>query len=142
MALSILEAVGRLAAMAAAQEAARHSALERAATIVETEAKALIGTYDAGWLQLADDTQAARTKAGYPANEPLLVEGELRASIGHAVEGRKAVVGSTSEVAVWQEQGTDHVPARSFLGSAAHRKAEEVARVMGREMVSKVFTRP
>ena len=131
MALSILEAIGRFAIMAAEAEAARKEALKEAAEIVEEEAKALIGTYDAGWVQLADTTQAAREKAGHTPNDPLLVEGDLRNSVGHRVDGNRAVVGSNSEVAVFQELGTEHVPARSFLGSAAHRKAEEVARLMG-----------
>jgi phage gpG-like protein len=45
--------------------------------------------------------------------------GDLRESIGSAVDGNVAVVGSTSDVAVDQEMGTSVLPPRSFLASTA-----------------------
>jgi HK97 gp10 family phage protein len=138
VALSIMEAIARFSIMAAEAEVARHEGLKHAAEIVEKEAKALIGTYDAGWVQLSQETQESRSKAGHSPNDPLLVQGDLRDSIGHHVEGDKAVVGSNSQIAVYQELGTDHIPARSFLGAAAHRKAEEVARKMGITVIESI----
>jgi phage gpG-like protein len=118
-------------------EHATHRALERAAVTVEREAKREIGRYQdqAGpfqaWKELAEATQAQRFLAGYPENEPLLVTGELRDSISHAVGHHEAVVGSNSEIAEYQELGTKRIPPRSFLGGAAFRKAERVAEILG-----------
>ena len=120
---------------------AEHEALTRAARIVEAEAKREIGEYQdeagpfAPWAELADSTKADRVAHGFPENEPLLRTGELRESIGHAVGDREAVVGSDSDIAVYQELGTSQMPPRSFLGGAAFRKSEEVARALGSSAV-------
>jgi len=135
--LSLTGFAALLASVPGRIEAEQHRALERAAKLVEAEAKRSIGHYQnaAGpfeaWARLAPATQADRVAQGYPADEPLLRDGHLRESIHHAVEGDKAVVGSDSEIAVYQELGTGRVPPRSFLGGAAVRKAEEVARILG-----------
>lgn len=118
-----------------------HKALERAARIVEAEAKHEIGTYQdtAGqfvqWAELADSTKQQRARLGFAENDPLLRTGELRDSIGHAVGDKEAVVGSDSQIAEWQELGTKTIPPRSFLGGAAYRKREEVAKELGRSAV-------
>ena len=141
MALSILEAITRLGTLVVAAEHAKHEALERAALLVADEARAEIGHYQDGWAQLAESTVEDRIHAGYAPDEPLLREGDLRDSIGHKVEGNKAIVGSDSEIAVYQELGTDRIPPRSFLASAAHRKAEEVARIIGSVAVEAMVER-
>lgn len=129
--------IGFLAQAPMRIEEATHRGLERASRIIETEAKAEIGTYQgqagpfSGWAALAEATKADRVRQGYPEDEPLLREGDMRDSIGHVVEGHEAVVGSDSEIAVYQELGTSRIPARSFLGGAAFRKAEEVANALG-----------
>lgn len=112
----------------------RHEGLKRAALIVEKEAKRVIGTYDYGWPQLAASTQEDRVHKGFTANDPLLRTGEMRDSIAHTVLEREAHVGSDEEKAVWQELGTDRIPARSFLAGAAMRKGPEVAAAIGRVM--------
>lgn len=72
-----------------------HEALERAAVIVETEAKAELGNYQAAagpfaaWEQLHDRTLETNT-----ANTPGLVTGEMRDSIGHEANDEEAVIGS------------------------------------------------
>lgn len=121
----------------------QHRALEEAAVVVETEAKAEIGTYqgDAGpfpaWQPLAPSTVEEKTKLGYaPPDNPLLREGDMRDSIEHTVVSpHEAQVGSNSDIAVYQELGTVTIPARSFLGGAAHRKGPEVAEIIGGRVV-------
>lgn len=134
--------IGAVAGATMAVRAAEKRALERAARIIEAEAKDEIGTYQGAigpfepWAPLAEATQADRVRQGFPADEPLLRTGQMRASIGHAVGDREAVVGSNDDRAVWQELGTRTIPPRSFLGGAALRKAPEAARAMGAEVVA------
>lgn len=142
MAISMAEAISRFAAMAIHAELARHEALEKAAEIVEKEAKGMLGHEQPGWPALAEYTVADRVQHGYAPDEPELRDGELRDSIGHKVEGHTAVVGSTSRIAVYQELGTSRMPPRSFLEAAAHRKADEVAHHMGREVVAAMVGKP
>jgi hypothetical protein len=133
------------AKLAALHEAAKRG-LEGAAQVVETEAKAEIGHYQsaagpfAAWPELADSTKADRVRQGFPANEPLLREGEMRDSIEHspvhmtgAASGHVRV-GSNDPKALFQELGTATIPARSFLGSAAYRKAHEVRDLIADEI--------
>jgi phage gpG-like protein len=115
-----------------------HHALEHAAVLVETEAKAEIGVYQgaagpfAAWQTLAPFTQADRVAKGFSANDPLLRTGELRDSIEHTVGVNEAEVGSNSDIALFQELGTrgggrgGPIPPRSFLGGAAFRKAPQI----------------
>lgn len=115
--------VARFGAMV---DIARDEAIEKACEIVEEEAKRVIGTYDYGWPQLAQSTQAERSRLGYPANEPLLRDGDMRDSITHHVEDDTGYVGSPSKIALYQELGTDKIPPRSFLGGAARAKEAEI----------------
>ena len=62
---------------------------------------------------------------------PWLRTGELRDSIGHRADGLAAVVGSTSDVARYQELGTARVPPRAFLAPAAAENGAAVARAIG-----------
>jgi hypothetical protein len=95
----------------------------------------------AAWPELADITQEEREKLGFTPNDPELRNGELRDAIEMAVGAGKAVVGvpnrtvgdgsrgnplrDIGQVAIEQELGTTHTPARSFIGSAAFRKKDE-----------------
>ena len=123
------------------EESAR--GLERAAQVVEAEAKAEIGTYQdqagpfAAWAQLADSTLADKERLGYaPPDNPLLRTGEMRDSIEHTVEmegvAGTAYVGSDNPIAEYQELGTERIPPRSFLGGALFRKQDEVVQIAGR----------
>src|SRR5580700_12227932 len=78
--------------------AAQHAALERAAQLVEFEAKRVIGTYEYGWPLLADSTVARKS-----ADSPLLETGEMRDSIQHNSSPTEAHIGSDNDKAVWQE---------------------------------------
>lgn len=119
-------------------ELSRRQSLEKAAVVVKTEAKRSIGEYQAeagpfaAWEPLAESTLEQKSKKGRaPPDNPLLVTGDLRESIEHNVVSDEAHVGSNSDVAVWQELGTNRIPARSFLGGAAVRKTDEVKNLIG-----------
>jgi phage gpG-like protein len=114
-------------------DAGRKEALEALARIIAAECRRVIGTYELGWEQLAEATQEERARLGYPPNEPLLREGTLRDSIGHEIvePGKLAIVGSTSDIAVYQELGTSTIPARSFLAATAAQKGEAAAKIAG-----------
>jgi HK97 gp10 family phage protein len=137
---SLLEFAGFMSAMAAEIPMAHKRALEKAAEIIETEAKAEIGHYQgaagpfAAWPELDDKTKADRVRQGFTENDPLLRTGEMRDSIGTVIEGDEAHVGSNDDKAVWQELGTEHIPPRSFLGHAAVTKSKEVSEIIGREI--------
>jgi HK97 gp10 family phage protein len=109
-------------------QANRH-ALEKAARIVEEEAKRVIGTYDYGWPPLAPSTLEKKA-----ADTPLLETGEMRDSIAHVATDKAACIGSNNEKAVWHELGTSRIPPRPFLQGALQHKTEEVVEVIGREV--------
>jgi phage gpG-like protein len=108
-----------------------------AAKMIQREAWEAIGHYQlsAGpfpaWAELADSTRAQRRHLGFSEDEPLLRSGELRASIQYSVMGYAAVIGSNSDVAVWQEIGTRRIPPRSFLGASAFRLSPDIATMIG-----------
>ncbi len=141
--LSISAAIARLGTMAAAARAAQRPAMARACAIVQREARDAVGHGEQAhgpfpaWPALAEATQRERVREGFTPDAPLLRSGSLRESIGVAVAdsgrgGVEGVVGSESEVAVFQELGTARIPPRSFLGASALRVADQVAGEFGR----------
>jgi phage gpG-like protein len=128
---SILGFVAFAGTLAAGMEHANHVALERAARIVEKEAKAVIGTYRYGWPPLAESTLKKKS-----ADTPLLETGKLRDSIQHSADHERARVGSNEDTAVWQELGTKSIPPRSFLAGAAMHKTNDVLNEIGRTMTA------
>jgi HK97 gp10 family phage protein len=122
-------------------EATTHRALEKAARVVEKDAKGQIGTYQDAvgpfqdWALLADSTEAEKARLGYPADAPLLRDGTLRDSIEHEVEGNEAVIGSKSDVAEYQEFGTKTIPPRPFMGPAVFKNKEKIQRILGEALV-------
>jgi phage gpG-like protein len=106
--------------------------LDAAAEIIERDAKAIIGTHDAGWPPLLTET-IAKKKTG---DSPLLETGELRESIQHTVVGDHAYVGSNSDKAVHNFLGTVHIPARDPLVPAAMRCEAEVTAKVGKIVFS------
>lgn len=116
--------------------------MERAAKLVQTEAKSEIGHYQgaagpfAAWPELADSTKDDRIHNGFSENEPLLRTGAMRDSIEYVVGDSEAAVGSNNDKAVWQELGTDRIPPRSFLGGAAFRKENEIHNILGGTVVT------
>jgi hypothetical protein len=130
-----------------ATEVENYHLLDRAARMVQEEAKAEIGTKQdaagpfAAWAPLADTTvngfngHPGKRQLGFtpPDYDPLERSGEMRDSIERTVipASHEAHVGSDSDVAVVQELGTEKMPARSFLGGAAVRKRDEVGHMIG-----------
>jgi phage gpG-like protein len=112
---------------------AKNLALEVACQMIEAEAKRVIGSYTFDWPQLADATQADRERRGYAPNEPLLRTGEMRDSITHEITkyGEEAIVGSTSEIALWQELGTNKIPPRPFLLPSAIYLKKPIEKMIG-----------
>jgi HK97 gp10 family phage protein len=139
---TLLGFIEHAALMAVEVIAAEHHALEKAAKIVEAEAKASVGTYQgqsgpfAAWDPLAEATKADRVAKSFPEDEPELRTGEMRDSIEHTVKNHEAEIGSNSEILEWQELGTAKMPPRSILGGAAARKEHQVVEVLGSEVVA------
>ncbi len=129
----------RLSGLASKEGALTLSVLEEIGSGIEAEAKEEIGHYQrsdvgpfAAWAELAPSTKKDRVRGGFPENEPLLRTGELRDSIGHKVTGDGVAVGSDSEIAVYQEMGTETIPPRPFLRVAAWRMRREIGKIYGR----------
>jgi hypothetical protein len=146
MEFDLLGFAAHLSKLPAVMLAEQHHAMEKAANLVEKEAKDEIGEYQqaagpfAAWDPLAPSTLADKGAKGYaPPDNPLLRAGDLRDSIEHTVsallaQSSEADVGSNSDVAVWQELGTTKMPARSFLGGALVRKEAEVVTLLGQSV--------
>ncbi|HQU04297.1 MAG TPA: hypothetical protein PLT25_06220 [Acidocella sp.] len=140
--MSILGFIGKLSDMTLAAHEIGHHALERAAVLVEQEAKSSIGHYQdaagpfAGWAELADATKADRVRQGYPENEPELRDGSMRDGIEHTVVmtgfNGEAHIGSDDPILEYQELGTKKMPPRSILGGALFRESDKVAEIIGR----------
>lgn len=104
---------------------------------IEETAKEEIGVYQPAygafdaWVPLAELTKADRVRQGYSEDEPLLRSGELRESIQSEVVGLAAIVGTKSEIGLWQEVGTKHIPPRPFIGPAYVRKIDPLREAIG-----------
>lgn len=143
-----------------AELAARERAMTHACTMIQHESRGMLGHYQQaagpfrGWAELSQYTKDARSAAGYPENDPLLVTGQLREAIAISVgplrageyEGAVGVASNTvgtgsridpvrniGDVAEWIELGTRHMEPRSFLGIAAVRMAERIANFLGQQ---------
>jgi hypothetical protein len=137
--------ITHLGVMAAEMVVAEHEGLERAAEIIEIEAKDSVGHYQqasgpfAAWATLSDATKEDRANRGYPEDEPELRDGTLRDSIEHKVVGKEAEVGSDNPIMEYQELGTSRIPPRSILGGAAVRKGEEASEALGEDVVLALY---
>ncbi len=118
-------------------------AMEKSALLVETAAKAEIGTYqtsDMGpfnpWPQLAQSTVEEKRRLGYADEEndnPLLRTGEMRDSITHQANPLEFCVGSPSEILVYQELGTSRgIPPRPVLAPALYRSTPAILKLIGK----------
>lgn len=117
--------------------------LEKSALMIEKRAKNKIAHLQpdaepfAAWEPLAESTierkESVSTFALNSEGNPLLVTGEMRDSIEHLVMPGEAHIGSNSDIAVYQELGTDKIPPRSFLGGAAAESGHKIADMAGAE---------
>lgn len=148
--MDLAEAAAKFAEIGLAEAIALHEGLDRAAACVEKRAKAEIGTYQPAvgefpeWPELAPSTQSERERKGFTPNDPLLRTGELRDSISHETHGLEAVIGSTSDIMIYQELGTVmngkvHVPARPVLGPAVFQEKETIERLIGAAAVGGII---
>ena len=121
------------------------NALGTAADAVKQTAKNKMGVYQEGiggfnkWEQLAKVTQEDRAERGFAANEPLLVTGALRDSLHYRVQNLTARIGSTSDIMVYQELGTNKIPPRPVLGPALLENKEVIQKAVGKAFLSGVF---
>lgn len=132
--------------------------LEKIGKHVEQVAKDKIGHIQQAsgefnaWEDLKDATQQVHIQAivdGDAApdagpNSALLIKGDLRAGLKHSVEksGREQTltVGSESQIAFWQEMGTDTIPPRPSIGPAMS-ESEHMSRELLGQTVELVFSR-
>lgn len=119
-----------------------HVALEVVAAKMNNTARAEIGIYQPevgpfpAWAELAEFTVQDRLAQHYSPDEPLLRDGTLRDSITHEVIGLEAVIGSTSDIMVYQELGTLKIPPRPVLGPAAFHDAHFAVETIGAAAVA------
>lgn len=129
----------------AAELLALHKGLEKCAVLIETTAKAELGTYQPAvgpfqdWAELTDSTKESRVHQGYTENDPLLRSGELKNSISHETGGLETVVGSTSPVMEYMEFGTKNMPPRPVLGPALFRNKDKIKGILGAAAISGMF---
>lgn len=102
---------------------------------------------------LEQSTQASRTSQGYPANEPLLMDGYLRDNFDCVIGqdpsggGKAIIIGSpvdTSlfhEVGYWNVQAGRFVDARPVLLPSVLEHEEDIVNAFGEAMVG-LFTKP
>lgn len=136
-------AFGRhLLAISAVGEEVTHHLAEKAAEIIKDDAQKRIGEYQEytgpfnSWKPLAEATVADRIAQGFTPDDPLLRTGELRDSIEAVVKGNEAVVGSTSEIAMYQELGTAKIPPRPFLGPAIYDSKNSIGELAAKTIVA------
>ncbi|MDB5965531.1 MAG: hypothetical protein JWQ72_2031 [Polaromonas sp.] len=138
---SLASFVLQLESMAVQVVRSEQQGLKAAAKIVKAEAKSEFGVYQDGvdgfnaWANLAEATVRDRIAKGFSPDDPLLRTGDLRDSVSYKVGGMTAVIGSTSDVMVYQELGTSTIPPRPVLGPALARKRSEVLQVIGNHAV-------
>ena len=131
-----------LVSLEATQAVALSSALERVLVHIEAEAKAEIGHYQpavgpfAAWAPLADTTEAEKARLGYDVDAPLERTLDLRDSISHQAGVLEGIIGSTSDVMVYEELGTLTIPPRAVLGPAAVRCRAFIEKEIGEAAVA------
>lgn len=134
--------VAHLVAREAAVVLAMRAGLQTVANAVRDTAKSEVGHYQpaigqfGAWPELADSTKADRVAKGFTENDPLLRSGDLRDSIKNEVHAFDAVIGSESDIAKYQELGTEKIPPRPFLGPAVLHNEHEIKRVLGAALVA------
>jgi phage gpG-like protein len=132
-----------LGALALVGEDVTHHLTQKSAELIKEDAQKKLGEYQdhAGpfnaWAELADSTKDDRVAKGFPENEPLLRTGDLRDSIEVARHGNEAVVASSSDIAMYQELGTENgIPPRPFLGPAAFEAKLPIGELSARTLIA------
>lgn len=122
-------------------------------TELEKSAKEKIGYLQIGaggfesWQPLAESTIADKERQGYlfkGDGNPLYRTGELMESISFVfnVASQTLFLGSTSEIMVYQELGTIHIPPRSVLALTMYKSLHFIAMSLAYFMVDWIRLRP
>src|SRR5258708_34955480 len=115
---------------------AQHKALGTALVILEKDMKEQIGHFQAqhgphpAWAPLADSTEDEKARLGYPADAPLLREGDLQDNFRHEQHGDEGIVGSTDPVMAFHEAGTSRMPPRPVVGPALFKTRDKMERLV------------
>lgn len=126
-------------------KAIEHKALGHVLEILEKDMQTQIGEYQdqvgpyPEWAPLADSTEAEKARLGYPANAPLLREGDLQESFTHEQDGDEGIVGSTDPIMEFHEFGTIKMPPRPVVGPALERNRERVEQLLARAVVDAIL---
>lgn len=134
-----------LALMAAQSRTGKAAGLDEAGRMLAEDAKGRIGQYQRAvapfpaWAPLADSTRADRVRQGYPADDPLLREGDLHDSVYHEVKGHTVHVFSRSPLAPHHEFGTSKMPPRPFLGPAVAARLDQAGHLIARRVFAPIF---
>lgn len=104
--------------------------------ILEKEAKDKIGHLQPGWDELKDSTKRDKERKGYVFNEdynPLYRTGHLRDSIHYVfnLASQTLFLGSDSQIMVWQEEGTRHIPPRPVISTTMFQAQPVINYVFG-----------
>jgi|SRR6266853_465291 len=105
------------------------------------------------WAELAESTKQDKERLGYVFNadyNPLLRTGELRDSIDYSVIpgvlGTLLLLGSSSQIMIYQELGTAYIPPRSVLGATMFKSYPTVSytltAMLAAWLESKSFSKP
>lgn len=112
--------------------------LAMAAELVKKEAESYIGHPQTEWAPLADSTEERKDNKG----EPLLREGDMKASIRMKVMPWEAVVYSNNRAMWFHETGTKYMPKRGVLSLALYRNEFELHSLLGKGFFTMMFKTP
>lgn len=142
-----LKDLANIFSSAAIRSSAAAGAIAKATgTAIMENAKGKLGTYQPAsggfpaWPQLAESTQSQREAKGYTPNDPLLRSGALRESITMRAEGNAAIVGTTEDIGLYMENGTERIPPRPFLGPAAEEEVDKIG-IISAPIIKTIFRR-
>jgi hypothetical protein len=127
-----------LVALASVSHEVVHHMVDKSAEEIQKTAAGMLGDYQDAigpypkWEELADSTKAERARLGYSDNDPGYRSGEMKRSIGRAVNGSEATIGSNDQHLVWFELGTSKQPPRPVLGPAALHSKERFNEFIGK----------
>ena len=121
--------------------AAEREAMEKAAVLLETTAKGIIGTP----ALVANAPATIALKNG--VNSPGMDTAETRDSITHNSDRHEAYIGSNNEKLKWLEFGTQKTgnawggpnPPRPVLGLTVVKEGEHAARIVGSEIAASIL---
>ena len=113
----------------------------------ETDAKAMIGREDNGWPLLAPPTIAQKERLGYvgriSATDPLFRTGDMRETIKGEAQatgaGAEGVIGSSSGIAAFHENGTSRMPPRPVFMPTMIKTAPKGEKEFGLMAVSQLL---